>query len=57
MPPNQDVETLDLEAYNLHLTKDGGGNKLATLIDIQQEFVRPYGELRRELVALKVGWG
>lgn len=53
----QDVEALDLEAYNQHLVASEGeaANKLATLIDIQQEFVEPYGELRHKRVALEVG--
>ncbi|GAB4816099.1 hypothetical protein N2152v2_003145 [Parachlorella kessleri] len=51
----QDVESLDLEAYAAHLAGEGAGNKLATLIDIQQEFVRPYGELRHELAPPTAG--
>lgn len=50
----QDVESLDLAAYNQHIeSQEGGTNKLSTLIDIQQEFVMPFGELRREVVAPK----
>ncbi|KAL4442498.1 hypothetical protein ABPG77_005082 [Micractinium sp. CCAP 211/92] len=54
----QEVETLDLIFYDQHLQKEQGGggaeggprgSKLATLIDIQLEFVAPYGELRGEM--------
>lgn len=62
----QEVEKLELVYYDKHLqdeaaaTGEAGalvGSRLATLIDIQMEFVSPYGELRTELTALKVGMG
>lgn len=58
------METLDLIFYDQHLQKEQGGggaeggprgSKLATLIDIQLEFVAPYGELRGEMQPPKVG--
>lgn len=51
----QEVESLDLIFYDQHLQREGGAeggpaaSKLATLIDIQLEFVAPYGELRGEM--------
>lgn len=60
----QEVESLDIIFYDQHLQNEqaGGssegkprGSLLATLIDIQMEFVAPYGELRGELKPPKVG--
>ncbi|KAL4447813.1 hypothetical protein ABPG75_005032 [Micractinium tetrahymenae] len=54
----QEVESLDLIFYDQHLQteqREGGaegrprGSQLATLIDIQLEFVAPYGELRGDM--------
>jgi hypothetical protein len=50
-----DVESLDLHKYNEHLMeKENKPNLMSTLLDIQFEFLQPYGDLRPEVGPPKV---
>ena len=52
--PLQDVLALEMDVYAQHLSDMGKPNMLARVIDIQYEFVSPYGELRYKPQHLKV---